>query len=99
MYFLLFIILSVDPDPVQEKFSLSIPDSVYTPISMAVTDSAFFILDDRSFTLAKVDRNGNLVAKKEGQGQAPGEFLNPYSVGVGDGKVFVLPMAGFAVSE
>ena len=89
MQFWLYLILAVNPVLVQKKLTLTIPGAIYTPVSMAVTDSAFFILDDRSFTLVKVDRMGRLVAKKEGQGQAPGEFINPYSVGVGNGKVFV----------
>jgi len=86
------LIIGAPPDKApMETFRIPLAEPVYTPVSMASANKAFYVLDDREFVLAKIDKDGDLVAKTGRRGQGPGEFMSPYSVGVDqtEKRVFV----------
>ncbi len=55
----------------------------------SVTKDAYDLPDYGSRILAKVDRQGNLVARQKESGQGSGEMNSPITVTAGEGKVIV----------
>lgn len=68
---------------------IKLSEPIFLVEDMAVFESEYYVLDRRSYAVAKIGRDGTLLKKKEGRGRGPGEFNIPRSIAVSKTRVFV----------
>lgn len=70
------------------------------PNSMDFDDQGnFFVFDRTKFKIFKYDTKGNLVKVFGGQGQKPGEFVNPGTINIRKDTIFVTDFDGSRISK
>ena len=97
MLILLFVCL-FNPEK-STPIRITLPEPVFEVTSVAEDNDFFYILDIRSTAVAKVDKQGRLVASVKGRGKGPGEFNIPRSIAVSDSKVFVSDLGALHVFD